>query len=504
MASPRKSAPARAAAAPQARKAAAPAPPDAFLGEPASERLDTVPAKGRPADARQRPGVAVSNMVGVLEVVQGPDQDASLPLEPGRTYSVGRGRDNDLVLRDIVASRRHVQFTVRGAQLVVEDQGSGNGTRVNGKRVKEALIADGDQVEIGNTVMRFSASAPVRSAPPPQGEKGPWNDVRTVQGTEAEQLKREFLEESLRADARHAPRGAPAPRPEPPKSSARGDATERRTRESVTRPHGVQGVGVSRSTVIVVLLVALAVVLVALSVTVAVLLTRTSGGPVATTPLPQEEASFAQRLANRALEHESGGKSNEADAVMELLKEQDPELYAATRRKLDMYRAQLAARRRSEEPARPAPEPARAEPPPPRAAEPAPEPAPAPAREPVREAPPPEEKPREAAPQKAAPPPKAAPAPKPAPAPRQAQKPAPRPAPKPAPKPAARPAPKPKRLSAEEGTALLQNASELAKDDKLKDAVRLVRQVLDQCDDEDVRKKAEGRLARYQKKLEGM
>jgi Nif-specific regulatory protein len=68
-------------------------------------------------------------------------------------FRVGRDGSNDLVLRDEHASRHHACF---GAGWV-RDEGSRHGTLVNGARVVEKRLGDGDVVQIGGVLLTFRA-----------------------------------------------------------------------------------------------------------------------------------------------------------------------------------------------------------------------------------------------------------------------------------------------------------------------------------------------------------
>ncbi|RIK05301.1 MAG: DUF2662 domain-containing protein [Acidobacteria bacterium] len=72
--------------------------------------------------------------------------------------TVGRQPDSTIVLADPNVSRRHAEVRPQGDGYVVVDLGSTNGTRVNGVRVTEQRLADGDQLTFGNTQMYFQAS----------------------------------------------------------------------------------------------------------------------------------------------------------------------------------------------------------------------------------------------------------------------------------------------------------------------------------------------------------
>ncbi len=70
----------------------------------------------------------------------------------------GRLPESTVVLADPNASRNHAEIrpTPSGYQLV--DLGSTNGTKLNGAAVTEHLLADGDEITFGTTVVRFEAS----------------------------------------------------------------------------------------------------------------------------------------------------------------------------------------------------------------------------------------------------------------------------------------------------------------------------------------------------------
>lgn len=72
--------------------------------------------------------------------------------------SVGRQADCTIVLADPNVSRVHAEVRPAGDGFVVADLGSTNGTKVNGVRVAEHELQDGDEVRFGNTAVRFEAS----------------------------------------------------------------------------------------------------------------------------------------------------------------------------------------------------------------------------------------------------------------------------------------------------------------------------------------------------------
>ena len=74
------------------------------------------------------------------------------------TVTMGRNPDSTIVLADPNVSRQHAEVRPRGTGFVVVDLGSTNGSKVNGQKVSEHELSDGDEIVLGNTHMRFEAS----------------------------------------------------------------------------------------------------------------------------------------------------------------------------------------------------------------------------------------------------------------------------------------------------------------------------------------------------------
>ena len=72
--------------------------------------------------------------------------------------TIGRLPECDVVVGDPNVSRRHAEVRRQDGQFVVVDLDSTNGTTVNGARVKERRLADGDEIAVGGTRLRFEAS----------------------------------------------------------------------------------------------------------------------------------------------------------------------------------------------------------------------------------------------------------------------------------------------------------------------------------------------------------
>ena len=65
--------------------------------------------------------------------------------------TIGRGRDNSIVLDDMLVSRKHLRITADDEGLLLEDLGSRNGTYVNGRRVERSHLQEGDRIGVGGT-----------------------------------------------------------------------------------------------------------------------------------------------------------------------------------------------------------------------------------------------------------------------------------------------------------------------------------------------------------------
>jgi hypothetical protein len=92
-----------------------------------------------------------------LAVAAGLDQPASFDIEESAV--IGRGTDCDVCVPNSAVSRRHAQIEWHYNGYVVRDLGSVNGTYVNGVRVTEQQLRDGDLIEVGLVQLHFSLRA---------------------------------------------------------------------------------------------------------------------------------------------------------------------------------------------------------------------------------------------------------------------------------------------------------------------------------------------------------
>lgn len=71
--------------------------------------------------------------------------------------TIGRGKANTVVLLgDPRASLRHASIERTAGGYLLRDEGSTNGTWVNGGRVAEHRLGDGDLIVVGDTEILFS------------------------------------------------------------------------------------------------------------------------------------------------------------------------------------------------------------------------------------------------------------------------------------------------------------------------------------------------------------
>jgi EAL domain-containing protein (putative c-di-GMP-specific phosphodiesterase class I) len=72
-------------------------------------------------------------------------------------FKIGRAADADLRLTSDRVSSRHAEVILRDDALILRDEGSTNGTFVNGEQVTEKAIADGDVVHFGDQQFQVKA-----------------------------------------------------------------------------------------------------------------------------------------------------------------------------------------------------------------------------------------------------------------------------------------------------------------------------------------------------------
>ncbi|HXX94945.1 MAG TPA: FHA domain-containing protein, partial [Planctomycetota bacterium] len=97
-------------------------------------------------------------------VIREMGSEQTLPISDPE-ISVGRSRQNHVKLLTEQASRQHCKLvrTEKGYRIV--DGNSSNGTHVNGQRITEKDLTDGDAITVGNAALIFHSGEPSKPVP---------------------------------------------------------------------------------------------------------------------------------------------------------------------------------------------------------------------------------------------------------------------------------------------------------------------------------------------------
>ncbi len=83
------------------------------------------------------------------------------------TLSVGRARDNDIVIENLSVSRNHCRIKRQDGKFFLTDMNSANGSLVNGVRITKTEVVHNDQITIGKHTLIFLAQEEAGSGPVP-------------------------------------------------------------------------------------------------------------------------------------------------------------------------------------------------------------------------------------------------------------------------------------------------------------------------------------------------
>ena len=89
--------------------------------------------------------------------IEGDVSPAEFELE--ENTSIGRSPSNDIVLKEPKVSRQHAAINLIDGNYVIVDLKSSNGIHVNGRKVEEVVLEDGDELVIGNSKFTFYAGS---------------------------------------------------------------------------------------------------------------------------------------------------------------------------------------------------------------------------------------------------------------------------------------------------------------------------------------------------------
>jgi len=112
-----------------------------------------VPRHAQPGqgDANNEPRFA-------LRFISGKYQGGEYPLAEGQEIVIGRSSELDMVLVEEMVSRKHARIALTDGTISIEDLGSTNGTFVNGEKVQQGTLREGDRVLIGTNILKVVAA----------------------------------------------------------------------------------------------------------------------------------------------------------------------------------------------------------------------------------------------------------------------------------------------------------------------------------------------------------
>ena len=135
--------------APPSRPMSAQAPPSRPVPAQQPYRSGPPAAFGKLPDAPHL--AALHNNASAVFQVPGNLRSGRESIAVSGVQTIGRTPENDIVVSDVLASRRHARLTAGARGLLLEDLGSVNGTFVNGLRIRSRQLTENDVVTIGNS-----------------------------------------------------------------------------------------------------------------------------------------------------------------------------------------------------------------------------------------------------------------------------------------------------------------------------------------------------------------
>ncbi|MDC0714470.1 DUF4388 domain-containing protein [Stigmatella sp. ncwal1] len=90
-----------------------------------------------------------------LKFISGKYQGGEFPLKGDKQIVIGRSSELDMVLVEDMVSRKHAKIMIASGAITIEDLGSTNGTFVNGEKVKQARLKEGDRILIGTSILKL-------------------------------------------------------------------------------------------------------------------------------------------------------------------------------------------------------------------------------------------------------------------------------------------------------------------------------------------------------------
>ncbi|QBI19981.1 DUF2662 domain-containing protein [Egibacter rhizosphaerae] len=136
---------------------------------PRRQQASAPPPRSQPPSPAPSASAAPGSSAAAATVMLGDSQQATLeisrPDHPPETRTIaggsviGRLAECDVTIEDPSVSRRHARIDHDGASWRIQDLGSTNGLSVNGQRIGDGPLQDGDEVKLGSVRLRFRAAA---------------------------------------------------------------------------------------------------------------------------------------------------------------------------------------------------------------------------------------------------------------------------------------------------------------------------------------------------------
>ncbi len=89
-----------------------------------------------------------------LVIIEGPNAGKVFAI-PGVKACIGREEGVEIHVDDEAMSRTHAAITWEGSEYRIRDLGSSNGTWLNGSKVTEYALRNGDKLMVGETLFVF-------------------------------------------------------------------------------------------------------------------------------------------------------------------------------------------------------------------------------------------------------------------------------------------------------------------------------------------------------------
>ena len=102
--------------------------------------------------------VTSRGLYAYLTILTGNRAGTNFPLDARRETHIGRGTDCHISLPDPLCSRVHATLSFTPDGWVVRDAESRNGTLVNGQKIDEATVVDGNLIRVGSAEFEFHES----------------------------------------------------------------------------------------------------------------------------------------------------------------------------------------------------------------------------------------------------------------------------------------------------------------------------------------------------------